>query len=328
MKKLFLILVLALNTAPSAFVCNTPSSLLYGVTPGTYSTISGWSLGCSQDFEGENLINMYGIASCKYGDASFVYSAMSQTTDKKHTGSKSVTHLEDTSGIGGAWGMQLPNTSTEYYVSWYETRDSFPNYGGFYFEGGDLMELQIRDPDNGGDVLVNFCCDVADKGSDSADILFQTEAGAASEWSPTRFIKKVFADFDGHWHQWEVYFKPNTQTGGVANSNGILKIWHDGVLWVDWENYNLNGTLDLSGAYIAVLGVTTVVFWLYNANSQHQCDSLWQVGGPFDCAPPTASGSYGCANLGTWSQINAACPGQAPPYPFHRNLDDVILLYK
>lgn len=123
----------------------------------------------------------------------------------------------------------------------------------------------------------------------------------------------------GTWIQVEALFTPNTTAAATQNpppasctsstqtgcGNGTLEVWINGQVIFNLPNYNLNGTTSMSGAgsYVRVGGYITSFDPTYT----------------FKCTTFSATGGGTCP--GTQ-------PGTGAPQPFHRYLDDIIMLYQ
>ena len=111
----------------------------------------------------------------------------------------------------------------------------------------------------------------------------------------------------GSWRQYEMWYHPNTVTGGVANKDGFIKLFVNGQLQSQVVNANLNG---LRGS-----GTGNQTPTMQNPHS----DAFIEVGGVITafCDP------------GATVRANpfSACPNAAPT-PFHRYIDDIIIMKK
>jgi hypothetical protein len=326
----------------SGTVSAPPSStgnLLTGKTPANYSLPGGWSVLCTQDFEGS-------LATCKQGSAAIVVTA-NQTSAQAHSGTHSgYGNQYGTTPYGpGAtsWGTTVPDGWSELYQSWYQRLDSFPNGVGFYFSGGDfyVSSYHASSPINYQTIL-DYCCwsgsgnQVGAFGFSNGPLFF-----AADNSNLNRFIAQQNAGFDATWHQYEVHYKHSTQSCGTKDStggcaDGIFELWIDGSKIYSATNVDLNGAAAMNGLEQFISGHTEPILWLRNATSQSgsestSCNNLWAHNGPFVCGTSVGDG-YGCDTSyfggASYSQINAACPGMAPPSSFNKYLDDIIILYR
>ncbi len=134
----------------------------------------------------------------------------------------------------------------------------------------------------------------------------------------------------GEWVQWELHYRPNTTAGGIADNNGFLRRYRNGVLVKTWENANLNGTQNMrTGVGVEVGGVYTAINWAQD---------------PYGLTGPV---NDNCANWPgyyvAWPYPNAEgarvtdlasplCANQFPPdghgHYFYRYLDDIIVMKK
>jgi len=313
-----------------------------------YNLPTDWKARCTQDFDGATPINSnasWALGRCETGDIGTGWSVsthmrQSTTTNIAYRGLYSGEVYINNQNDGAEWGAGFPAQTKAVYLSWYERRDAFPDAKGFYFDGGDFFISRFSA--GSADVLLNFCCSDSPgepaRGNNHAYLYWQPES--ISHMPFLTNFGDVQTDFDGAWHQWEVYFRPNTQTNGTPNNDGELEILHDGNVWAKFENTNLNGELNLgNGIYVKIAGSTTVGLNLANATTE------WGASNPTSCqylepyllahpeqaqcaGSPATEACYGCADQGlTFAQLNTICPGTAPSHGFYRNVDDIIMAY-
>jgi hypothetical protein len=318
-------------------------NLLTGKTPANYTLPAGWSVLCTQDFEGS-------LSTCTQGSAPITEPA-SQSSATAHSGTKSGAG----SPYGGPgqtkWGTTVPGGWAELYQSWYEQRDAFPGGVGMYFSGADFWFSEVR-----GDFIstvVAWCCSTGSGtqagafGFSNGPLHFvpQYWGTPPADLSPlAKQMGNFWADFDAPlWHQWEIRFKRSTQScspkdaqGGCAD--GALQVWHDGQQWASYSNIDNAGPAAYANAEQYLAGRAEVILWAKNpsilSGGQTACNQVWSGtldGGVFQCGTSIGDG-YGCDTSyfsgGSFSAINAKCPGAAPPHTFNRYIDDVIVLYK
>jgi chitodextrinase len=329
---------------------------LTGENTDNYILPQGWSARCTQDFENANTFDphiSWALGRCKTGDIGTGMSVnthmrQSTSTNISYRGSFSAETYINNQNSGGDWSLSFPAQAKEIYLSWYERRDAFPQNKGFYMDGGDLFVARFKG--QSGDLLLNFCCSDSPgepaRGNNHAYLFWQPES--IFNMPSLTNLGDVPTDFDGSWHQWEVFYHPNTQTNGSPNSDGMLEILHDGNVWARYLNTNLNGESVMTPIYIGINGVETITLNLTNATHEYStctrdgngkcindtdytsCEYLESHPSEAVCAGSPARGpSWGCADQGlSFQALNNICPGTAPTTGFHRNIDDVIMLYK
>ncbi len=262
---------------------------------------------------------------------------MTVTTNAAHGGTHSLygTYYRWTP----RWGTTTPSGSIEVYQSWYQQLSTCGSGGSncFYFGGGNFFLNEFKSSLDAMSAKIDWSPDSAEPwGSSSANLTWLPESGSPAYWG-NRYMGQRSLNFDNLWHQWEVHFKANT-TGCAGPpyggcSDGILQVWRDGVQLGNFQNVNLVGQNRMQGMEEFISGTIQNLLWLNGiTGGQAQCDSIIAAGPPLtggiSCSSAPGTG-YGCTTGSlNFDQINAFCSGQAPPAPFNKYIDDVIVLYK
>lgn len=110
----------------------------------------------------------------------------------------------------------------------------------------------------------------------------------------------------GRWRQYEIWWHPNTVSGGVANPNGFLLLYVDGALTQSVHNYAPNGLRGTGGQTPTLQAPDSTGFIEYGGVITAFCgvDEDQGRANPF-----------------------SRCPVYTPT-PFHRAIDDVIIMKK
>jgi len=280
--------------------------LLSGQTPANYRLPTGWTLLRTTDFEGTK----------PTGENWSLWQASLQT-DIYHGGSKSLggTYSAGQHNIGWLYASGQIGTFSEVYLSYYDYTESTALFNDEYWmaqfykyraDGSFLQEIILDWMWPGG----------FNKPYSSLWIVPQ---GVRSK----RFGPKGGTVPKGAWHQWEIHYRPNTTTGGVANSNGFYRVYLDGTLYLSTENANLNGTADMSNMGIRAGGLYTKAVWM----TDYPTCSV-----PSGCGTAPGNGTDLCTNPKGWASqsfANPICNPIDPPLPsFKRRIDDIILMKK
>ncbi len=282
-------------------------SLLNGCTPATIGTAScptptGWTLVVTQNFESGTLPSNQSYA------AGFNNSANGGINSiNPHTGTKSLQGLYGSDGDVITWQLNAGQVDpfNELYISYWDYLDST---GRGYKE---MYILRMKDPTSGQEVSWDYICGFYCQNSGynwTVGGLVQVSAGDAPGGQPNYDWNLPSLALNlGTWRQYEIHFKPNTSTGGVANNDGVMELFVNGQL-VARTVRNTNGIFNMQGTYIQVAGVYTAIA---NINPDSSCNFTTGAGttqvrcNPFrTCAP---------------------CP--IPP-TFNRFIDDIIVLKK
>ena len=279
-----------------------PNSLLTGLTPADcvppqpgICPPTGWTLVRTQNFE----------TTLGAGE-SFIQTTAIQSDFAHGTGTKAAMRQYAGGDYQGGWildGTQV--NSREVYWSWYE-----------------FLEPQAR---------INIDLFVGRRNLDGVtDLIFDWQPRAGCLYNCVDGDMSIFAEgvtppdppnfsiYDGiqnpkqgFWVQYEMHVKANDP--GV--SNGLMRLYQDGVLLQEAVNLNLNGTVEMAQSSVEVGGVYTSLTF-YN-------DAAHTI-----CSAPTEFGAFD-VNYGDWSLPNP-CPLQSPPSGFvpifKRFFDDIIVL--
>jgi hypothetical protein len=307
----FFILVFFLLSAAGARAQVTGSLFPAGVTvthddPGNCanSTISvtvpaPWQIVCAQGFENGAVTGSETVLAGASGGIN---------TNIPHSGAYSLEGLYNAPDQTVSWYLQPGNLGTfgEIYISFYERVDMqalYPDSDFFY--GGIVQPMvcgQIQDTQFD---MQNFS---GQQSSTAANLVLVSE-GYDSQATPCmgKYQYSTSARLSinaGFWRHYEFDIVPSTQVfdsstciatnnGSDCTGNGSYKVFIDGAPFMSGTRADLNGITDMSNAGVGVGGVLTDL--------------------------------SGC---GSWS--SPSCPGSRPgawpPAPFHREIDDVVVL--
>jgi hypothetical protein len=278
------------------------------MTPSKYSIPNGWSLVKAQDFE-----NGCGSdGNCSKGQSSI-------GTGRANSGTHSVQGTYSQDGDYVAY-ITYPGSYAELYVSWFDYVDSTALFTDEFY----LAHFEKRTPEDTLDqeVIVDFLWSGQNNPSKTGDLHAMIQ-GLGRTWCTVNEYGQNYRTYPvGQWVQWEVHFRPNTwTTGGVPNDDGLLRVYMNGTVWVDFENYNFNGNRSMNDLYLAIGGVYTQLIW------SKQDPAV--VGGSA-CNFPSECGnvSDGCRNFMGWP-VPFDNPRCGPTHPsFNRYMDDVIVMKK
>lgn len=312
-----------------------PTSLLAGctvITPGTVgstkngspaiscATPSGWTLETAENFSGGVL-----HASDK---TALGTSASVQCTTSKETGGCAMQATVSGDGCSYCtWQLNsnvLPSNLTAVYISFWqyepgavEGLQGAPNFylASFGSPGWtqsvlfDRWSTTCNGSGPGNDYYCTTTQAVVSPGSNSA-----SGANAA-------YYGSSYSLGSNSWVQYEIYFQPNTSTGGVANNDGVFQMYRNGVLIDSTANGSASGTNnaptgDLNGT-ISMGGMVVQVGGYYLAKKV--TDSTGTV-----CEDPK--------NAPAGSLWTAASFAGMSPCPTHANFiryfDDIIVMAK
>jgi hypothetical protein len=273
------------------------------MTPSNYTVPSGWSMVKTQDFEGT-----------KPSGETWGGSHAAASTTQKHSGSKSWGGLYDSDQDTLHWiaNANSVNPFTEVYVSYYEYVDSTARFNDEWWQA----QFYINDPFQE-IVLVWFWPATFNATSASLYIIPQ-----GVRYGGRHAVKSTTVP-TGTWHQWEIHYKQNTITDGVANSDGFYRVYMDGTLWGSKENWNFNGTRNMNGMSVKVGGIYTKLVWM----TDYPTCSV-----PSGCSAKPGSGTDLCTVSQHWSGQSFADPVCNPIDPplasYRRYFDDIILMKK
>jgi len=290
------------GTVPTPSPSPTPATppgdegLLSGMTPGSYSIPSGWSLVIKQDFEGS-----------LSGDENH---NMTKVSDQKHGGTYSISGTHDGDGSDTSWWLRSNRIGSfsEVYVSWYEYIESQARFNDEFW----LLQFMKRDSNDNLSQEVFATWWWSDFNDASSSLFFVSQSADESVGETRRFGGTGYTVPTGAWVQWEVHYRPNS----TGNSDGFMRIYKDGTLWQGIEDRSFNYLVDMSNMSINIGGVYTKLTWLLSNGS---CSSSFGSG--TDSGPRVTSFSSPCY-----------CTNQCPPdgkVPiFKRYFDDIIILKK
>jgi hypothetical protein len=246
----------------------------------------------------------------------------SLSTTRPHTGSKSLEGTYDGDADDVSWWLKqgYSGSFTEIYVSFYDYQESQMKFNDelFLVDIGKFtpayaLQFQLTADYYGmGDgpppEHTGFNSDYAYMVLVSNSVTGDGYATHGNYWWKQESTK-------GQWVQWEVHYRPNTVTNGVANFNGFYRLYKNGVLFSSVENDVLNDTTDWTQPYIQVGGVYTKIKWETYLGSG-VCTTYIGAG-------------WGDAQAGIEFD-NCPCPNQCPPdgqVPIYKRfIDDVIIM--
>jgi hypothetical protein len=261
-------------------------SLLRGATPSNFSVPAGWKVHKTQDFESGSLGSGKHI-----GSGEHIGVGASITTTRPHTGSRSAEKQYTGDGQAARWGTGVPGR--EHYMSFWEYRESQGRFNDEMFIWQTLKNTPFQE------VIVDWYNHSSGQfNSVDGELVITPQGNRVTAW--------YFGDKAGnwgHWEQWEIHFRANTP----GSSNGFIRVYRNGTLLASRENENLNGTVDMTGAWVQAGGVYTKNTWRKPDNS---C-------GTFIGDGINTSGS--CTNFNS-----CPCPPNVPV--FKRFIDDAIVL--
>jgi len=289
-------------TLSNAFTVTAPppaTSLLSGCTVSSSnspscSTPSGWTLATAQGFE---------TGSLPAGQA--ISSSASIDCTKGHTGNCSVSGNINYDGATNQWYFSSGQlTGHEVYLSEWD-------WGGGGAANEEYMlfhAIQGTIGSGGQEVILDLVAN-SGKYNDTCPQLVEYSQGTKNS---NDYTGKSVCYFTNTWNQWEFWFRANTP----GNSDGMLKAWLNGVQVVDIENYNFNGSVDMTGMDVQGGGYYTKNVWTSNGSRPN-------AGGT--CSPGIGDGSEAGAWIGVFNGTDAGNCAPAPP-TFTRYTDDIIVL--
>ena len=298
---------LGITSGPVQPVPATPpgnDGLLSGMTPGNYKIPSGWSIVRTQDFEGT-----------KPGDASEFWSN-NATTEKPHTGSKSMVGIYTSDSSAVQWVLEEGNTGSfsEIYLSFWEFTESQALFNDEYM----IARFLATESSSVQDIVYDWMW--APTFNSPISTLYMVSQGEVTE----RWGGKTGTVPKGAWHQWEIHLRPNTP----GQANGFSRVYLDGVLYTSAENKQLFGPdARFTNTPVYAGGFYTKIVWMTDYPT---------------CSIPSGCTSFAdrakftgtdlCVEkMGWWSQpfSNPRCAPEDPPLPnFKRYIDDVVVMKK
>ena len=270
--------------------------LLSGMTPSQDSLPSGWSRVRKQDFEG----NCPSDEWCGRWDGS-------ATTTKPHLGSKSVegTYNHDQADVGWNMSGSSVGSFSEIYLSYYEFTESQALYNTEYW----IAQFKVDNPFQ--EVIPVWLWPKNANNQPTLNGVKSTFYFSVQGSYTNRYGGKTDYPPAGVWVQWEVWYRPNS--GG--SSNGFIRVYKNGVLYISAENKNLNGNVSMNNAYVQVGGVYTKQIWMTDNPTCTQCSSASGIGTDY------------CT--GNWPNQSFSQPVCGPSLPsFKRYFDDIIVMKK
>jgi hypothetical protein len=268
------------------------------MTSSNYNLPSGWSLVRTQGFEN----------GCGSGESCGGYNG-GITTTKPHSGSKSIggTYNSDQSDVHWELAEGFTGSFTELYVSFYEYIESQALFNDEFFL------TRFRKTWSNGDtyqIFMDWYWSPGFNGTE-ATLYAVIEGTHANDGRP---VGKTSTVPRGAWVQWEIHWRPNTP----GNSDGFIRVYSNGTLYLSNENLNSNNSIDVSDVMVRVGGIYTKLVWMTDYPTCSQCSSYPGVG------------TDACtASQGWWGQSfsNPKCNPTDPPLSsFKRYLDDIIIL--
>jgi len=291
--------------------------LLTGKTPSNYSIPSGWSLVKANDFENGCGTN----GNCTQGQ-SYVGTGPG-TGGASHSGTHAVRGTYTRDGDQVAY-ITYPGNFTEVYLSWYDYVDSTALFADEYY----IADFMKRNPDDTlkQELIIDYIwCGINNPNNTSCKVDIQAGGeGAGYSLIGTYDTNKTVRVLPvGQWVQFEVHYRPNTP----GNRDGFMRVYMtppggSTQMWMDINNFNMNGKVDMNNLYAYIGGTYTQLVW-----SKRDPD----VVGSGACNFPTECGSVSdaCRNFMGYSDLTFANPRCGPTHPsFNRYIDDVIVMTK
>ena len=291
--------------------CGTPvpQSLLCGATANSYAAPSGWTVVDVEDFEGsvpEVTVGTIGTAYAHTGTHSLYTTA---------SGDGATAELFYNVGAGTDFYM----SQWRYYTSSASTLVDHYFFRLFYNTGGLLQQECVLDWQ---DTYVDYIT----AGPNTNTMICQNSLGAAGEeatdWTGSLTI------FPGQWHQYELWFHPNTTCTGsqVSGSSlppgdGYFYFYVDGTLSYSKTGVNLTNCNSFvqNAALEAEIAFYGSVTYFYDGSNLSNCypngGSNFQTGGVTFSAAPV-------------HQINGTSPCWGSETPFDVAIDDIIIMKK
>lgn len=316
MKKL-LIAIVALLLPISA-----SAGLLWNMTPGNYTIPQDWTLVTTDNFEGTN----------PAGTGQGWYDGVQDSTFS-HSGSKSWrgTYSADQNTMSWLLGTSKTTTFDEVYISFYEYIQDTALFNDEFF-----LARFYKENTSGlvHEVIVEWFWARDSIGGSNAFNGPVAEMVVNPQGKRYGLVgNKLAVVPSGAWVQWEIHYRPNTSTGGVANADGFIKIYKNGDLFTSASNVNLNGAEVMSGfTKIQITGVYTKLTW---STTKPVIDGGTGCPVPIPCSSRPGVGGDRCYTttykntLGANQFSNPLCNPTDPPLPtFRRWLDDIIVMKK
>jgi len=318
-RRLFIIILLLLiaSTAQAA-------GLLTGMTPSNYQIPQGWNLLATQNFES---------ASCP----------PTQSCDQWETSITSSRAHNSTYSLGGPfthdqaqvfWQLNTGNTGsyTDLYASFYEYVDEAATFNDEW----TIWRIATSTPAFT-EIMVDWfwAYDPATMdgmyNSDYAELAFITQGTwTKGYWGVKRAKVPTAGDIYGGWHQWEVWFHPNTIPDGL---DGFLRVYLDGNLYASRENVKLT-SVSTDNFNVRLGGYYTKLVW--TDYPYGGCPAVGDLDVGRCCDKPGADACPGsadwCSNESGWYGQQFSSPRCYPTDPalssFNRYIDDVIVMKK
>ncbi len=291
------------STLASGFTYTTQPSagLLSGMTPANFTMPSGWTLVKAQDFESGSV-----------GGSESINGSI--TGSNPHGGSKSLagTYAGDGATVAYYLNSGVTGSFSELYLSFYDFMEAQGRANDELF----IARFFIRD--GSGNLAQEVIIDNLGAGNSSSNTGFNSlssniviEPQSPSSGTTTAIWGPGYELGWGTWTQWEIEFKPNSP----GNSDGLIRVYKNGALFLEKVNIKLNGNLNMNDAGVEVGGVYTKLTWI---RSDGSCGSF--LGDGTDSGPRVSNFNH------------LPCPNQGPPSGvvpiFKRMIDDVIVIKK
>lgn len=293
-------LLLALWAAGNLPSEASAQSLLHGATASSHAIPSGWTALKVQGFEG-------GV------DANKEFINASITSANAHTGTKSMGGSIAGDGGGVRWVLEQGNhKSREVYISYWDYMDSQATFNDEQFQAvfrvnnGSGATIQQQN------VWYDWYWAANGAFNAPAGQLLVVSEGAGVGELHKAFYDSIYAPAvapqRGQWAQFEIHYKANT--AGAAN--GFYRGYVNGILRVNLENRNLNGSIDMIGMLVQIGGTYTKHIWrLGDGSIGNTCGTFIGHGA-------------GSSRMTDWSTTTYDC-GPVPPI-FNRYFDDIIVM--
>ena len=324
-KGLFVVIFLAVMTV--FFIPNIASAaLLTGKTPANYnnSPPSGWITIRTQDFE--NGCNSQ-FENCSKGQTMVGGGTV-------HGGSSSLqgTYAKDGDNVEY---ITYPGAFTEIYLSWYDYTESQALFNDEYLLA-TFMRRTVPEDNLLQEVLVDFMFSGINSTNGDLQVVPQ---GEGRTWNTVNEYGINTSTYPvGQWVQWEVHYRPNTPGN---NSDGFVRIYLNGTLFRDFENYNFNGSVSMNTLYYAAIGgLYTKLAWTWqDPFSLGAAACSGPAGGDSAIYPTFTAGKCGpsgndaattdgCRSYYDWPILFASPRCGPSQSSYKRFIDDIIVMKK
>jgi hypothetical protein len=291
---------------------STPTSLLAGKTPATFTSLAGWTTVAKEDFEGTAEDCGGG---CYDSQSGILVTSVMSHSNGTHSMQVNVTGDANDSRFG-----VVTASATEYYISGWRFDQGSPSQGADYylsrllqnFGSGPLQDCKFDPQDSFADYITlsadaNLICE-----GPHQHLNFDSQGHRQSVLMPNQ------------WAQYESWYRPSSCTGSKMNTDGFFHQYKNGteVVKIDSTtvdkghiggcpsmNSGANMNMEFGGVMSYLMNSTTLspsgtCFPLGSQPQQPRCQ-------PFSACPVLQSNGH-------------ACWGSQPPFKVFQ--DDIIFL--